>query len=203
MNISYSVVIQAVEKRKHNVDKMLLKLPKSTIVHYDKKMISPISAFYDMLEYNTMDFRLHLQDDVILPNRFSEYLPYVCKDMKDNEMDLLTLFTPRRKLPKEQLSKGIKYGIFPNYLWLQATIFSANFIDKMRKHKDIYKIDNKSCDLFVQDCLKHNKIKAYCHLPSVVQHNVYMGSVIGNADNELRMSDIYDSNYINKYLDEA
>jgi hypothetical protein len=124
--------------------------------------------------------------------------------MKDNKIDLLTLFTPRRKLPKEQLSKGIKFGIFPNYLWLQATIFSANFVDKMRIHKEESKKDyGKHDDVFVQDCLAHNKIQAYCHLPSVVQHNVHMGSIVGNPNSEKRMSDIYDSNYINKYLDEA
>ena len=199
-----SITIQAVEKRKDNVEKMLAKLPIDTIVHYDKKMISPLVAFYDMLEYKTKDYRLHLQDDVLLPNRFSEYLPYVCKEMKDNEIDLLTLFTPKRKLPKEQMSKGIKFGVFPNYLWLQATIFSADFVDKMREHKKTSKKDyGKHDDVFVQDCLLHNKIKAYCHLPSVVQHNVYMGSIVGNANSERRMSDIYDSNYINKYLDEA
>ena len=198
------ITIQAVEERRNHVDLMChTLLPHKPVVHYDKLRKSPLNAFYNMLDIQQYqnEYRLHMQDDVIFNNRLVRYLPYVLKDMKERDMHVLTLFTPNRKLPKEQLSKGLKYGVFPNYLWLQATIFSTKFINIMREVRDEKGEYTKHDDVFVQDCLKRSKIQAYCHLPSIVQHHIKLGSVVGNANSKRRMSDIYDTNYITNYLE--
>lgn len=198
------ITIQAVEERRNHVELMCHTLfPIEPVVHYDKVRKSPLNAFYNMLDIQQCqdEYRLHMQDDVVFNRRLVMYLPHVIRDMKKQDMHVLTLFTPNRKLPKEQLAKGLKYGVFPNYLWLQATIFSKKFVDIMREVRDQKGEYTKHDDVFVQDCLKMSNIKAYCHLPSIIQHNVKMGSVVGNANSKRRMSDIYDTNYITNYLE--
>ena len=197
MSENILITIQGVESREKNIQKMLKKLPDGVEVYYDRILKSPLNSFFNMLDIKQKDYRLHLQDDIIIPDGFSEYLPHVVTEMKEKDIDVLTLFTPNRKLPKEQLKKGLKFGVFPNYLWLQATIFSKRFTEEMIKYrnkKGEAKIFNDADDIFIQEVLKETGIKAYCHLPSVIQHDVFMGSVAGNANSKRRMSDIYDEN---------
>jgi len=198
------ITIQAVEERALHVDVMTTVLGNTypLKVHYDKEKISPLNAFYSMLDIPQIaDYRLHMQDDIVFSNYLGNYLKYVVKDMKSKSIDVLTLFTPKRKLPKEQYAKGIKYGEFPNYLWLQATVFSKEFIEIMKAQRVELGEYTKHDDVFVAECLKKSKKKAYCHLPSIIQHDtIRFKSVVGNPNSKNRMSDLYDPDYIYNFL---
>ena len=181
------VTIQAVEERKGNVERMTAALGDSVDVevYYDKRRVSCLDSFVQMLSIPFAGYRLHLQDDVVLPERFVDYLPYVERDMVENDYDILSLFAPRRKDLRESHSEGVKqYVVFRRFLWLQAVVFSERAISGMKQFlSDRQEVggevsDGKSADFFVQQYLQEKKRRAYVHLPSVVQHNVYMGSTL-------------------------
>ncbi len=196
------ITIQAVEERRDNVDKINSQLKDiKTIIHYDTKRISPFNAFAEMLDVEVEDYRLHLQDDIMLPNYFTDYLPYVKKEMINRKIDVLSLFAPQRKYITEQYKLKNNYVEFPNFLWLQAVIFSKKAISEMREYLKITN-EKKHDDVFVANYLKSYNKKAYLHLPAIVQHNVYLGSVMGHRNNSSRMSAVYDNNYIKNFLNE-
>ena len=206
MKNDFIVTIQAVTEREQNVKEMLKRLPSGVRVHYDTDRISPLHSFVQMLDIEFTDYRLHLQDDVILPQGFKDYLPTILKDMKERNIEVLSLFAPRRKKLKELYKAGETYVKFNNFLWLQAVIFSKEVIDGIKryiKHCKTFGIEygeGKHDDILVREYLKENKKTAYCHLPSLVQHNTYMKSTMSHANSIQRASDIYDLNYIKKQL---
>ena len=191
------VTVQGVESRMSNIERILSKIDAE--VYIDTEMKGCLHSFKEMLKIPFEGYRLHLQDDVMLPPFFEEYLDVVEKDMERLGIDVLSLFAPRRKFVIEQYEKGVKYSKFPNYLWLQATVFSRKAIDGLIEHSKICD-EKKWDDVFVQGYLKKNNVESYVHLPSIVQHNTYIKSVMGNANTPRRMSPIYDKEYILNYL---
>tara|TARA_R110002074_G_scaffold173445_1_gene336253 strand:- start:68 stop:679 length:612 start_codon:yes stop_codon:yes gene_type:complete len=196
-----TTTIQATEKRRNNVKEMLKELPEDTIVYYDHELKGPLNSFTKMLDIEVGDYRMHLQDDVILNKNLKDYLPYVLKDMKDNNWEALSLYAPTRKLIKEQIKKGLKYGVFPS-CWIQCIIFSKRVLNLLREHRKNYNPTQltRSDDTFINSCFAKNKIKVMVHLPSVVQHNVYLGSLIGHTASVKRMSDVYEKDYTTNFL---
>lgn len=196
-----TITIQAVERRLQNVELMLSQLNGEDVtVHVDKEMKGSFGSFVDMLSYEVKnDYRLHLQDDVILSPHFKEYLPYVEEIMNKKNIHLLSLYAPRRKSIHEAMNRKEKISVFENYSWLQGTVFSKKFVELMRLHLPLSK-QTKHDDTFVREVLHTYKIKAYVHLPCVIQHNVEMVSVMGHGKGEGRRSIVYDENYITNFL---
>lgn len=203
-----TVTIQATEHRKDNVNKMLKELPSDTIVYVDHELKGPLNSFTKMLDIKVGDYRMHLQDDVVLNKGLKDYLPYVLNDMEKNKWEVLSLYAPTRNLVKEQISKGMKYGEFPD-CWIQCLIFNKRILNLLREHRKIYNPLKKarkapcavySDDTFINDCFTKNKVKVMVHLPSIVQHDVYLGSLIGHQTSVRRMSDVYEKNYVTNFL---
>jgi hypothetical protein len=192
------ITIQAVEERLFWVRKMQGEV--SAVVYIDHGKEGSFSSFREMLKIEVNNYRLHLQDDVILSKRISEYLPYLENEMKNKDIHLLSLFAPRRKHILESFNRGETFALFPNYLWLQASIFSKHFIDLMRLEITTTK-QNKHDDVFVAEVLKKYKIPAYVHIPSIVQHNTDIKSTMGHSNTYRRESSIYDHNYVTKFLE--
>ena len=182
------ITIQAIESRRQSVERMLDSLGSGADVevHWDTQLTGHLNSFIHML---------------------IEYLPYIESDMEKNGYDVLSLFAPRRKQLQEYYGDGIKYAHFARFLWLQATVFSEKAVEEMKTfYKEQTELGEvlgagKHDDVFVQEYLRHYNKKAYCHLPSVVQHNVHIGSSIGHSGSALRMSNMYDRNYIDKFLE--
>jgi len=190
------ITIQAIKDRESNVVKIINQIKAE--VYYDYGMNGCFNSFVQMLNIPFDDYKLHLQDDIIIPEQFEKYLEVIKNDMKEKDIDVLSLFAPRRAFLKSQYEKGIKYSEFPNFLWLQGTVFSRRAVDEMKEYLKI-NTQIKWDDVFVAAYLKHYKRKAYVHLPSIIQHNININSSMGNANSIKRTSDIYDKNYIKNY----
>jgi len=189
------IVIQAVEQRRRFVEKIQSKLL-SSIVSYDDSG-TPIGGFSKTLDIPIdTDYRLHLQDDIILANGLYNYLPKLEEEMRVNNIKCLSLYAPPQKRLNEAYKEGKKFETTDRVMIVGIIL-----------HKDILKTlktdiktttETKHDDVFVRTVLKKLKIKAYVHLPALIQHNVWLGSVVGHAKTTQRMSSIFDINYIEK-----
>ena len=202
------VTIQAVEERRGNVERMTDALGDSVDVevYYDKRRISPLDSFMEMLKIPFSEYRLHLQDDMILPEGFADYLPVLEDDVRENDFDVVALWAPPRKDLRESHGEGVKqYVVFGRFLTMTAVIFSKRAVEQMRLMRDAGLRDGvdwgRDDDFFVQGYLRDYKKTAYVHLPSIVQHNVYMGSTLGHASTASRLSELYEKDFIVRFLE--
>ena len=169
-------------------------------IDYEKK--GALKSFLKMAkEYKFNEYKLHLQDDIVIADNLKDYLPKLESYMQNKEIHLLSLFAPNRKLVLEQYNEGKTIAPFPNYLWLQASIFSPMLQQIMSDEADIYNEDTfNGADTFVAYVLKKYKIKSYLHLPSLVQHDTNIKSTLGHANSKNRESKVFDKDYITKLL---
>ena len=195
------VTIQGVQNRLSNIKTMLNQLP-GAFVHIDENRTGAFNSFKEMVfKYDEDEYRLHLQDDIIIPDGFMSYVDKVLLDVIKNDYHVTSLFVPKRKAFENIDKDNSRYVVFDNFLWMQAIIISPFAIKGLKDHFD-YTAEKKHDDVFVQEWLKKNKIKAYAHFPSIVQHNVYLGSEMGNANSKHRMSPYYDKNFCNNQINE-
>ena len=187
-----------------------LELAKKTIVaaeipalfYVDENKDGCLASFGAMLnKYPTNDYRLHLQDDLMFADNIIKYLPRVENHMRTKDLHVLSLFAPNRKLILKQYEEGKVIAPFPNYLWLQATMFSPQFQSVMKKeYNNLSDKSIKDDDVFVAHVMKKYNVKAYVHLPSIVQHNTDIKSSLGHANSKNRESKVFDKDYINNLL---
>jgi len=192
------IVIQAVRKRQNNVDILTKKLPNAKVV-WDENLEGGFNTFTKILKIPFTGYRLHLQDDAMVPNKLEYYLPEVESIMKDNDIHVMSLYVPQRKFLREQHEKGIRFSEFPNFLTMVACVFSKEATDKMIAFLDVSK-EKKHDDSFVQEFLSKHKMKAYVHYPSLVQHSITLKSVMKNPNTDKRQSFCFDKNFISNYL---
>jgi hypothetical protein len=189
------VVIQAVEQRRRFVENIQSKLL-GAIASYDNSG-TPIEGFSKTLDIPIdTDYRLHVQDDIIIANGLYDYLPKLEEEMRVNNMKCLALYVPNQKKLHEAHSQGKQYET-TDRVWIQGIIFHKDIVEALRLDIKTTK-EVKHDDVFVRDVLKKLKIKAYVHLPGLVQHNVWLGSVVGHAKTSQRMSTVFDINFIKK-----
>jgi hypothetical protein len=192
------IVIQAVRKRQNNVDILTKKLPNAKVV-WDENLEGGFKTFTKILKIPFTGYRLHLQDDAMVPNDLECYLHEVETIMQDNDIHVMSVYVPQRKFLKEQYEKGVRFSEFPNFLTMVACVFSKEVTDKMIAYLDIAK-ENKHDDSFVQEFLSKHKMKAYVHYPSLVQHSIVLKSVMKNPNTDKRQSFCFDKNFISNYL---
>lgn len=192
------IVIQAVRQREDNVQKMLKHFEAQVV--YDETLKGNLPTFMDCMRLKINGYRLHLQDDMIIPNGFYSYLKKVEADCIKNGFDVLSLYAPKRKQFFEAQEKGLKYSVFNNFLTMTAVVFSEKAVDGILETYSKYGEEYKDDDVFVAKWLSLSKTKAYVHLPSIVQHNAYLGSTLGHASTSSRMSVFYDKDYCLKNI---
>ena len=184
------IIIQAVESRLDNVLKMLNDLPDETIIHVDKERKGTFGSFVDILNnYEIKGPRLHLQDDVILAKGFEIYLETLKRDFVNEEMNVLSLFSLKRKKVTLAYKNLEKYAEYHPFLMLQSVIFSERVLKGMKEYVKTNKFNHD--DVMVREYLKLKNIKAKVHLPNIVQHNIYLGSEINHPNSKNRMSPYY------------
>ena len=194
------IVIQAILSREKQAEKLKAELPKSIIV-YDYEMRGPINGFRRCLDVPIKsDYRLHIQDDVILAKNLEGYLPYIEKYMKENDIKVVVLYTGNQKRVRELNDNTLKYvKIDTKLLCGPAIVFHKDIVHELRERIKHTK-ETRDDDTFVIQSLIDLKVDVYAHLPSIIQHNVWLGSSVGHAKSRQRMSMTFNINFINEIL---
>jgi len=197
-----NVVVQSIDERLSFSKNQVAKAKLDATYYVDTMKNGCLHSFGEMLNnFPTNEYRLHLQDDIIFADNFKFYLPILENIMQQKEIHVLSLFAPNRKLIIEQYNKGMQIAPFPNYLWLQASVFSPQF-QYYLKHEfnNLENADIKDDDVFVAYVMKKYGVKAYVHLPSLVQHDTSIKSSLGHANSKNRESKVFDKDFITKKL---
>lgn len=194
------VVIQAILSREKQAEILRSQLPTSTIV-YDYEMRGPINGFRKCLDVPLKtEYRLHIQDDVILAKRLDEYLPHIEKYMSDNDLKVVVLYSGNQKKVKELNDGTLKYvKIDTKLLCGPAIVYHKDIIEELRERIKHTK-EKRDDDTFIIDALIDLKVDVYAHLPSIIQHNVWLGSSVGHAKSRQRMSMTFNINFIDEIL---
>lgn len=171
-------------------------------IYIDKNKDGPFKAFVETLKaFPTGDqYRLHMQDDITLTDDLKDYLPEVERQMREKDIELLSLFAPRRKHMDEQFTKGKRIATFPNFLWMQCVVMSPWLCQKLIEHA--YQYDDKHDDVYVNAVLRAYKKGAFVHLPSLVQHDITIPSSMGHANNDKRTSPLFDPHFVKTWKSE-
>jgi hypothetical protein len=189
------VIIQAVRSRNSNVEIIKKKLP-NAVVYWDETLQGNYKTFIDSLSlHNETEYTLRLQDDVVIPNGFLEYLPVLESMMKEKGIHVLSLFSLKRKFLDEQFSKGITISEYPNFLMMQAVIFTREISKQLLEYSDQH-LEKKHDDILIREFLRDTKQKAFVHLPNLVQHRIDIKSTLSHSASETRQSNTFDKKYI-------
>lgn len=211
-------VIQGVPSRNRVIQKMKKKLSGYVDVHIHLDSFMCGGSFYPFTQmlkkYPRDQYRLHMQDDVELCEDFGEVLSYFENLVKEQGIDFLSLYAPRRQSFVDDIKKCGENSIvdFPS-VWIQCCIMSPKLLNLLHDEVDGYieecRTTNKhnrrivnnypsSDDTFINYVMQKYKVKGYCFLPSLSQHLVGEGSLLGHANSDIRTSDMYDKNYLRK-----
>jgi len=155
---------------------------KDIIYHVDENYTGCFNSFKEMLDIPFENYRLHLQDDIIITDNLHENLDYLEQIMVREKIDILSLYANPRKANKEAHARGETIVRLNPFLMMQGVVFSKRFVEILKEEVDASR-QTKYDDTFVGDVCKKRKIKAFCHIPSLVQHNLTIKSEIGNANN--------------------
>jgi hypothetical protein len=192
--------IQTVPSRLEAAERQRKALDYPCAIHIDD-MTGPFNGFVDSLRKvpSGDQYRLHMQDDIILADDFKDYIPQVQKIMEDNGMHLMSLYAPRHKQLRDAYAKGRPFCQSFAGFAMPCIAFSPFMVEKMLEYAPYY-TQSKHDDWFVSEVCVVYRIKAYVHLPSITQHNVWdMKSSMGHAQNDRRTSDIFEKNFVTKW----
>lgn len=189
-----NIIIQSVPERQSNVDIMLKKVPNAVVIR-DNNKIGNMPTFLSSLKLH-QGYTLRLQDDIIIPNGFSDYLEKIENHMRENDLHVVSLFSMKRNELDGYYKGG--HGIYPyrNFIAMLAVVFSPLATEKMKEYVPITEDEKKHDDIFVRECFKKNKIKTYVHLPSLVQHRIDIKSMVGHPQSITRTSNTFDKDFI-------
>jgi hypothetical protein len=188
------IVIQAVESRRKQVEK-IQSVFKDAIASYDDSG-TPIGGFKKALNIPIdSDYRLHFQDDIVLAHNIDKYLPLLEKEIADKNIMCLGLFSPNQNaINNADIDKKF-FHINTDRLWIQAVILHKSIIELARERIEATS-EKKHDDVFLRKCIRELKYDVYVHIPGIVQHNVWLKSVVGHINSRRRMSKVFDMNYI-------
>lgn len=190
------IVIQAIPERLDNVNFIVKKFENlNPIIYLDKERNGVFNSFIECLKLAQDDYILCLQDDIFIAKDLEKYLPFLEKNMIEKGMEVLSLFSLKRNHVQEQFDSKVKFATYPNFLMLQATIFSPKVAQMIIEYSKESK-QTKSSDLLVRHFLKHKKINSFVHLPCLVQHSMNVKSSLGHPQSKSRQSPYFDANYL-------
>lgn len=191
------ITVQAVPKRMLYIKNQLRKYKNEVNIYFniDEHYTGSFNSFKNMLNIPVDNYRLHLQDDIILADNLLFNLDYLSNLMNSNNIDVLSLYANPRKAIKKAFDEGKSLVELKPFLMMQGVVFSKRVIDLMKVEINNSR-QTKHDDVFVQDVLRMYKIKAYCHLPSLVQHNLELDSIMQHAKNtKNRTTRLFDKDF--------
>lgn len=185
------ITVQCVPHRLKYIKKVLHGF--DAIYHVDN-YTSPMNSFKEMLKIPVKDYRLHLQDDIIIADHFDIIIPYLARTMHERNIDLLSLFVPPRPTFEKKVKNSSESIVeMSNFLWMPGCMFSKRLVDLMAATETDEK---KHDDVFVGSVLKKHGIKPYVHNPSLVQHNIKMESVLKHFGHKSRVTKLFDRSWV-------
>jgi hypothetical protein len=192
------IFIQGVPERMESINKIQASFTKTKVELFcDYEKVGNFPTFLKIFNTQCSDYRLYLQDDVILPPMFEDYLPELEKLMFNSGIDILSLFAPRHNVLHTQYAEGKTIGEYRNLDWKQAFMVSPRANELIINFSVNYDQDVEGGDtMFLREFLKVHEIQPYFHLPSLVQHDVNIPSSMGHGDSIMRTSAIFDERYI-------
>lgn len=193
-------IIQTIPERLHHAEKQKEALGLPCEIHVDVNKTGPFPAFIDTLKNYDFgnEYRLHMQDDIILCDELKDYIPEVERIMRENNMHLLSLYAPRYKVLKEAHEKGKRWIKSLSAFAMPAIVFSPELVAEMVSVAHHY-VGWKHDDWFVTDVCARRKIGTYVHVPSLCQHNIGIPSSLMHANNERRTSHTFEPDFVKRW----
>ena len=191
------VTIQAVPSRMRSVETIRNNFKYMEVVTYvDEEYKGTLDSFSEMLKIPVDDYRLHLQDDIILADNIEEKLEEIASYMTKNNVDVVSLFSLNDGTGKDPKHGYYKYN---NTIGILGVLMSANFIelmqrevviflDKKAKDKELGDTQEYADDMFVKWVIARNKTVSKILIPHLVQHNINMKSIVGNMRGKRKMT---------------
>ena len=179
------VYIQAVPERKALWEPLHRRLVGSGLfdsvaVSCDEQHKGPAANFRRILT-DAEDLQgdvLVLQDDVILHRQFFEHIPAMFNHL--GVCQFISLFVPPRKLFRD-LQPDTNFVRNPDHLWQPAVMFTSSICRRLRMFKTA---EAKHDDVLVNQFLRSERLAAWVCIPSLVKHNTFVRSAVGNPGRE-------------------
>jgi hypothetical protein len=194
----YRVSIQAIDERLDNA--ILIQEQMGGNIYLDKEKAGILETFKLIIKNEARfgKYLVHFQDDVILADKLEDYCNTIVQDIKACNIHLLSLYVPKRKVFPAELLKNTKkkYYVLDNFLWCQGLVISPEMLKILDLYSETYKEQDKHDDVFIADCLKKFKLKAYVHIPGLVQHNITFKSSVSHSNSIQRTSELFNKDYI-------
>jgi hypothetical protein len=193
-------VIQTIPSRLAKAEAQSKALGLPCDLYVDTLMEGPFKAFiktFIAIPYLN-EYRFHMQDDLILADGLSGYLPSLERKMQNEGMHYLSLYSTPRKVFTDAHKNGLRFIKAPvlNYLHLQCVMFSPWLCSKLVEHAGEFDPNNRADDVYLANIIRAYKIPAYYHIPSLVQHDISMPSSVGYVNNKMRTSPIFDKHFM-------
>ena len=197
------IVLQCVPER---VEKAMQRVNSAGIscdIYVDKEKKGPFQGFVDCLhKYPSGDeYRLSMQDDLIYSEGFVDYLPHLEREMREKEIHLLSLYSPRKNNVIKAYESGKRYWKSFSGFTTVCTIFSPHLVGLLLDYAPHY-TGSQHDDWFVAATCQMNKVKTFVHLPSIVQHDLEIKSSLGHAwktRSGPRSSPAYEADFITRW----
>ena len=162
------------------------------------------------------DYRVHLQDDVILVKGFEDYIKKLALELQQKEIEVIHLYDGKKQYCQDAFKQGKKFIKARQFASMQAVMFSKEADNYLLSERINYEKKIVDQNLKVQGyspfaddtyCMwvfgkKNKNIKSWFHLPALVQHNVNLKSTLGHRSNKTAMSYTFDINYLKNKSDE-
>ena len=180
------LIMAVLPDRKDFVDYLVKKLPEAEIVIDQDR--NSINTFKSLLKKAGMDPVLVMEDDVILT---SDFISKVSAEIQKRPNQVIQFFS-RRKKDIEVGSREESGANFLSNLCFYLPRGYANGILEFSEHWKGIVENPTGNDILVADFLKHNKLKYYLHVPSLVQHRVAV-SMIDSRRSSKRQSQTFEN----------
>ncbi len=144
------------------------------------------------------EYALILQDDVIIPERFTEYIEKVVSKELEGKHLVYLYISPRKEYDRYPITE--KRYVVVNDTGQPAYIISKELAKEVLKYYPKAK-EKKHDDWLLQEVCKVLKIPIYHHIPGIVQHNPYIDSTMRNPRNiKHKLSRMYNPKIIDEVL---
>lgn len=121
---------------------------------------------------------LILQDDIVIHSELSTFLPDLTAHVQTDDCLGISLFAPPRKIMRKSFDQGKNMIKNFKFLWLQAIILNPKYIRELTYFAGNYELRHD--DLVLQRFSQRQKIAIWNILPSLVQHNLNIKSIMGH-----------------------
>lgn len=185
--MSIKTYIQMVPSRQEIVDALIVPRLQSfdcigeVVMSSDAEYRGPLWNFIQIAEMIAAsgEAGLILQDDVIFHPQFDELMPDIIEHLQT--LGAVSLFCPPRKDFADAYEAGFNWVENRKHLWQPAIALTpevtTGFLRFASEHTDEF---GKDDDVALGAYLKSIKSSMWVTVPSIIQHNIAVGSTLGH-----------------------